>query len=64
MITQELYKKNLRNSEVFQTVDEIEMVPLVGLEPTRYRYHQILSLARLPVSPQRHIVSQNIQIII
>lgn len=30
------------------------MVPLVGLEPTRYRYHQILSLARLPVSPQRH----------
>ena len=55
MITQELYKKNLRNSEVFQAVDEIEMVPLVGLEPTRYRYHQILSLARLPVSPQRLI---------
>ena len=30
------------------------MVPLVGLEPTRYRYHWILSPARLPISPQRH----------
>ena len=31
------------------------MVPLVGLEPTRYRYHWILSPARLPISPQRLI---------
>ena len=30
------------------------VVPLVGLEPTRYRYHWILSPARLPISPQRH----------
>ena len=29
------------------------LVPLVGLEPTRYRYHWILSPARLPISPQR-----------
>ena len=29
------------------------MVPLVGVEPTRYRYHWILSPARLPISPQR-----------
>ena len=25
------------------------MVPLVGVEPTRYRYHWILSPARLPI---------------
>lgn len=31
------------------------MVPLVGLEPTRYRYHRILSPARLPISPQRQM---------
>ena len=30
------------------------MVPLVGVEPTRYRYHGILSPARLPIPPQRH----------
>ena len=30
------------------------MVPLVGVEPTRYRYHWILSPARLPIPPQRH----------
>ena len=29
------------------------LVPLVGVEPTRYRYHGILSPARLPISPQR-----------
>ena len=29
------------------------MVPVVGVEPTRYRYHWILSPARLPISPQR-----------
>ena len=33
------------------------MVPLVGVEPTRYRYHGILSPARLPIPPQRHILS-------
>ena len=31
------------------------LVPLVGLEPTRYRYHWILSPARLPISPQRQM---------
>ena len=29
------------------------MVPLVGVEPTRYRYHGILSPARLPIPPHR-----------
>ncbi len=31
------------------------MVPMVGLEPTRYRYHRILSPARLPISPHRQM---------
>ena len=29
------------------------MVPVVGVEPTRYRYHGILSPARLPIPPRR-----------
>ncbi len=33
------------------------MVPLVGVEPTRYRYHGILSPARLPIPPQRRLFS-------
>ncbi len=32
----------------------VRVVPRVGLEPTRCCHHQILSLARLPVSPPRH----------
>lgn len=31
------------------------MVRLVGLEPTRPFEHQILSLGRLPISPQPHL---------
>ena len=31
------------------------LVPVVGLEPTRYCYHWILSPARLPIPPHRHI---------
>src|SRR2546427_4855678 len=30
------------------------MVPTEGVEPTRPRGHQILSLARLPIPPRRH----------
>ena len=29
------------------------MVPAVGVEPTRYRYHGILNPARLPIPPRR-----------
>ena len=29
------------------------LVPLIGVEPIRYRYHRILSPARLPIPPQR-----------
>ena len=37
------------------------MVPLVGVEPTRYRYHGILSPARLPIPPQRHFLSKRFE---
>ena len=36
------------------------MVPGVGLEPTRYCYHQSLSLARLPISPPRHVGGRSV----
>ena len=31
------------------------LVQVVGIEPTRYHYHRILSPARLPVPPHLHI---------
>ena len=31
------------------------MVPVIGVEPIRYRYHWILSPARLPIPPHRRI---------
>ncbi len=31
------------------------LVPVVGVEPTRYRYHWILSPARLPIPSYRHM---------
>ena len=30
------------------------MVPKTGVEPVRYRYHRILSPARLPIPSLRH----------
>ena len=39
------------------------MVPLIGVEPIRYHYHRILSPARLPIPPQRHIKRLNKYII-
>ena len=32
------------------------LVPLIGVEPIRYRYHRILSPARLPIPPQRQAI--------
>ena len=32
-----------------------DVVPVVGVEPTRYHYHRILSPARLPIPPYRRI---------
>ena len=36
------------------------MVPTEGVEPTHPHGYQILSLARLPVPPRRHLDSQYI----
>lgn len=33
------------------------LVQMVGIEPTRYHYHRILSPARLPVPPHLHILT-------
>lgn len=33
------------------------LVPKAGLEPARYRYHRILSPARLPISPLWRFIS-------
>ncbi len=32
------------------------MVPVVGLEPTRYCYQRILSPSRLPIPSHRHLM--------
>ncbi len=36
------------------------LVPKVGVEPTRYRYHRILSPARLPIPSLRQVLSSKI----
>ena len=36
------------------------MVPVVGVEPTRYRYHWILSPARLPIPSHRRYITNDI----
>lgn len=38
------------------------MVPKIGLEPTRFLGHQILSLAWLPITPLRHFHYRSYQI--
>ena len=35
------------------------MVPVVGLEPTRYRYQRILSPSRLPIPSHRHVFNDD-----
>ena len=36
-----------------------DVVQVVGIEPTRYHYHRILSPARLPVPPHLHVERKN-----
>ena len=33
-------------------------MPVVGVEPTRYCYHEILSLARLPIPSHRQVLNR------
>ncbi len=39
----------------------LKLVPKAGLEPARCRHHRILSPARLPIPPLRHLVSMQMQ---
>ena len=34
---------------------KLRLVPKAGIEPARYCYHRILSPARLPIPPLKHI---------
>ena len=43
---------------------EIFLVPEAGLEPARYRYHRILSPARLPIPSFRQIIHNYFAILI
>ena len=40
------------------------VMPVAGVEPARYRYHRILSPARLPIPSHRHIGVQRVNYII
>ena len=42
-----------RNYRMFNSFSQI--MPATGIEPVLYRYNRILSPARLPVPPRRHI---------
>ena len=41
----------------------LSLVPVIGVEPIRYRYHWILSPARLPIPSHRRIKFRNVEII-
>ena len=45
-------EKTAQNAR-FQAI--LELVPTAGVEPAWYCYHRILSPARLPVPPRRHV---------
>ena len=44
--------KAIKNNSVFHGV-AINLVPVIGVEPIRYRYRGILSPVRLPIPPHR-----------
>ena len=48
-----LFHRNKRTSEQSGLCSDV--VPVVGLEPTRYRYQRILSPSRLPIPSHRHL---------
>ena len=45
-------RENKKNNSVFHGV-AINLVPVIGVEPIRYRYRGILSPVRLPIPPHR-----------
>ena len=47
------YIMSIKKSLLSDDKRDFFMVPVVGVEPTRYRYHWILSPARLPIPSHR-----------
>ena len=50
----------LKKSLLSEDKRDFFMVPVVGVEPTRYRYHWILSPARLPIPSHRRNITNDI----
>ena len=50
----------INNKKQVEKLPAFCLVPVVGVEPTRYRYHWILSPARLPIPSHRQIGTYNI----
>ena len=44
-----------RKSDKWRNKAIYRLVPVMGVEPTRYRYQRILSPSRLPIPSHRHI---------
>ena len=47
----------LQNKSNLNFAIQVALVPVVGVEPTRYCYLRILSPTRLPIPPYRHIIA-------
>ena len=54
------YIMSIKKSLLSNDKRDFFMVPVVGVEPTRYRYHWILSPARLPIPSHRHYITNDI----
>ena len=52
LLNQYHFKHRKRTATLYQNGCPF-LVPMVGVEPTRYCYHGILSPARLPIPPHR-----------
>ncbi len=50
-----LKTSNKRKSDKWLNKAIYRLVPVMGVEPTRYRYQRILSPSRLPIPSHRHI---------
>ena len=53
-------RRHLQNYSVLTQISNNKMVPVTGVEPVRYRYHWILSPARLPIPSHRHILETSL----
>ena len=49
------FKKKILRFSIHEKPEYFQLVPVVGLEPTRCRHQRILSPSRLPIPSHRHI---------